>query len=268
MKSSHQTSRETILFLTFAFLFGATVRIYPLLQTSFPIFDGGMFHTMIRDLQSSHFALPDLTTYNQSGIPFAYPPLAFYISGFINSALHLPLISIIKWQPVVTNLLVLPFFFLFTRSIVGSDEKAALVTLIFALTPNSYWWQIVGGGLSRALGALFFILTTLFAEKMYCTRKTGWIIATVFSGSITMLSHPEWALQAIFVISLFWFFRGRDKQGFILLVLTGLGIIMVTSPWWVHVMQQHGYDVFLQASQATESRWLFFTTPLTIGLHV
>ena len=265
MKSSHQPSRETILFLTFAFLFGATVRIYPLLQTSFPIFDGGMFHTMIRNLQSSHFALPDLTTYNQSGIPFAYPPLAFYISGFINSALHLPLITIIKWQPVVTNLLVLPFFFLFSKSLVRSDEKAALATLIFALTPNSYWWQIVGGGLTRALGALFFILTALFAEKMYRERKPGWIIATVFSGSIAVLSHPEWALQAVFVISLLWLFRGRDKQGFIFLALTDFGIILVTSPWWIHVMQQHGYEVFLQAGRATETRWLVLTTPLTLG---
>jgi len=265
MKSSHQLSRETILFLTFAFLFGATVRIFPLLNTNFPIFDGGMFYTMIRDLQSSHFALPAFTTYNHSDIPYAYPPLAFYITGFIDSTLHVSLISLIQWQPVVTNLLVLPVFFFFVRAIVHSDDKAALATLIFALTPNSYWWQIVGGGLTRALGALFFIFTALCAERMYRERKPIWVIATALCGAAVVLSHPEWALQAVFVIVIFWFFRGRDRQGFFFLVMVGLGIVLFTSPWWITVTQLHGFDVFIQASRATESRWLFLTTPLTLG---
>jgi len=264
MKSSHQLSRETILFLTFAFLFGATVRIYPVLKTNFPLVDGGMFYSMIRDLQSSHFALPAFTTYNHAGIPYAYPPLAFYIAGFVNSFSDVSLISIIKWQPVVVNLLVLPVFFLFTRSIVHSDDKAALATLIFALTPNSYWWQIIGGGLTRALGTLFFLLTALFAEKMYRERILIWIIATAISGAGAVLSHPEWALQAMFVMAVFWFLRGRDRQGFFMTLIVGLGIALITSPWWVQVIQQHGYGVFLQASGATETRWLFLTTPLTL----
>jgi hypothetical protein len=148
---------------------------------------------------------------------------------------------------------------------VQSDDKAALATLIFALTPNSYWWQIVGGGLTRALGALFFLLTAFCAEKMYRERKLVWIIATAFSGAVVVLSHPEWALQAIFVIFVFWFFRGRDRQGFFILVKAGLGIVLLTSPWWILVTKQHGFEIFLQASWATESRWLFLTTPLTLG---
>ena len=265
LSASKQRSKETAFFLVFALIFGVTVRLFPLLKTDFPLVDGGMFYVMIRDLQASHFALPIFTTYNQANIPFAYAPLAFYLSGIIHGSLRAPLISILKWQPFVTNLLILPVFFLFAKQIVRSGNKAALATLIFALTPNSYWWQIVGGGLTRALGALFFLLTAFCADKMYRERKSVWIIATALSGALSALSHPEWALQAVTAIALFWFFHGRDRQGILISVAVGLGMALLTSPWWISVIQEHGFVVFFQASQATESRWLFWTTPLTMG---
>jgi hypothetical protein len=245
--------------------FGAIVRFYPLLKTDFPLVDGGMFYVMIQDLQSSQFALPAFTTYNHSNIPFAYPPLAFYITGIINNITQLSLISLLKWQPVITNLFILPLFYLFAIQILGSNNKAALSTLIFALTPNSYWWEIVGGGLTRALGALFFLLTALCVNNMYKTRRPAWILGTIIAAGLVVLSHPEWALQAVMVIFLFWIFYGRDRQGVQILIIVSVGIALLTSHWWLTVIQRHGPGIFLQASQATKSRWLFWTIPLTMG---
>ncbi len=224
-----------------------------------------MFISMIRDLQTSHFTLPAVTTYNHAGIPFAYPPLGFYMAGILNTVTHLSLTSILRWQPFIVNLLVLLLFFLFAKQFTDSENKAALATLIFALTPNSYWWQITGGGLTRTLGAVFFLLTIIFADRMYRTRKPIWIVATIAAGSLTVLSHPEWALQATAAVVLFWFFHGRDRGGLIVTAVVGAGIAILTAPWWVAVTHQHGLSVFLQAGQATNSRWLFWTIPLTMG---
>ncbi len=252
-------------FLLFALLFGIAARLYPLLNKDFPLVDGGMFYTMIGDLQRNHFALPVFTTYNQSNIPFAYPPLALYVTGFIQSATRLPLTSLIQWLPFAVNLLILPLFFFFAKQILHSEPGAALATLIFALTPNSYWWEIVGGGLTRAPGALFFLLTALCADRMVRERRTAWIVATALCGALTVLTHPEWALQSAAVIFLFWCFYGRDKQGVKISLAVLASVALLTVPWWLAVLGDHGWDIFFQAAQATKSRWLFWTVPFAMS---
>ncbi|MCZ2126308.1 MAG: glycosyltransferase family 39 protein [Anaerolineales bacterium] len=264
-RSKIQSKDIAPFFLIFAFLFGGIVRVYPLLVSDFPLADGGMFYSMIQDLQAAHFRLPAFTTYNQAQIPFAYPPLGFYLAGGVHQLTGVSLLSLLRWQPVIVNFLILPFFFFFAKQILRSRNKAALATLIFSLTPNAYWWQIVGGGLTRSLGAFFFLLTALFAERMYRSQKLIWIAATTVSSALTVLSHPEWALQTIVIVFLFWIFYGRNKKGMIASVIVGAGVLLLTAPWWIAVAQQHGLSVFLQAGQATKSRWLFWTIPLTMG---
>jgi hypothetical protein len=246
-------------FLILTACFGLYVRLFPLFKTNFPLVDGGMFYTMIKDLQASHFALPVFTTYNQAEIPFAYPPLAFYIAGLVNIVTGISLIDIIKWMPVFLSILIVPVFYYFVKQVLNSEPKAALATLIFALTPNSYWWNIVGGGLTRSIGTLFFIITAICAYQMYREKKPIWIIGTVLGGAFVVLSHLAWALQSVLVIFLLWFFWGRNRQGIVNSVIVAVGILLLTSPWWVTILQQHGIQALYQAGQVTHSRWLFWT---------
>jgi len=257
--SSAQSKDVTRFFLILTACFGLYVRLFPLFKSDFPLVDGGMFYTMINDLQASRFALPVYTTYNQSGIPFAYPPLAFYIAGIVNIATDIPTIAIIKWLPAIVSILTIPFFFYFVKQGINSDTKAALATLIFALTPNSYWWDIVGGGLTRSIGTLFFIITAICARQMYRKKQKICIIATIFSGAFVTLSHPAWALQSVVVIFIFWLFWGRNRQGITNSAIVAIGILLLTSPWWVTILQHHGLQVFYLAGQVTHSRWLFWT---------
>ncbi len=254
-----QSKETSIFFLILTAFFGLFVRLFPLFKTNFPLVDGGMFYTMIKDLQASHFALPIFTTYNQAGIPFAYPPMAFYIAGSLNSFANIPLLDIIKWQPVFLNILTVPFFYVFVKQILKSEPKAALATLIFSLTPNSYWWNIVGGGLTRSMGAFFFIASAICALKMYQEKKTIWVIGAIFSGAFVVFSHLAWALQSLAIILLLWFFWGRNREGTINSIIVATGILLLTSPWWGTIIQHHGVETFYQAGQVTNSRWLFWT---------
>ena len=259
------SKKVTLFFLFFAMAFGIFVRIYPLLQASFPLVDGGMFYTMIRDLQASHFALPAYTTYNQASIPYAYPPLAFYIAGLLNTFAGISLLEIIKWQPVVVNILSMPLFYIFVRRLLGKEPEAALATFIFVLIPNSYWWQIVGGGLTRALGGFFFLLTAYGASRMYHEKKTVWIFFTILAGSLVVLSHLEWALQAATAGFIFWIFLGRNRRGVFMTAAVIAGIMLVTSPWWGTVIHQHGIGIFYRASQATYPHWSFWEPLLNMS---
>ncbi len=56
-------------------------------QSTFPtakVNDGGFFFSMTRDLEASNFRIPAFTTYNGGHIPFAYPPLGFYLAAILD----------------------------------------------------------------------------------------------------------------------------------------------------------------------------------------
>jgi hypothetical protein len=59
-------------------LIGAYPRLYYAGSADFPLNDGGMFLTMIHDLEKSHYAIPMSASYNSAQIPFAYPPWLFF----------------------------------------------------------------------------------------------------------------------------------------------------------------------------------------------
>ena len=224
-----------------------------------------MFYTMIRDLQTSHFALPMYTSYNHAQIPFAYPPFGLYFAGLLNVYTGISLLEIIKWQPVIVNIMIIPFFYFFVRRLLGKNPEAALATLIFVLTPNSYWWQIVGGGLTRSWGALFFLLTAYSASQMYQNKNPLWTLFTILAGSLAVLSHLVWALQAGTVSLLFWIYWGRNRQGIFKSIAVIAGIMLVTSPWWVTILQRYGIDVFYIASKASHSPLLFWAPIISLS---
>jgi hypothetical protein len=266
MKKTYSYDKDvTGFFLLLAFVFGAAVRIFPLARVDFPLVDGGMFYAMIKDLQASNYILPEFTSYNHANIPFAYPPLGFYIAGLLNSLSGISLLNILHWLPVTLTLLNIPLFYLFSKQVVGSTPKAALATLVFTLTPNSYWWNIVGGGLTRALGTLLFTATALSFYQMYRLRTRMWITLSIASAAGAILSHPAWALQSIVAVIVLWYFFGRDKQGILYSGITALGVLLLTSPWWLTVIQQHGVETFFNATQGTYSRLRFWTVFFTLS---
>ena len=77
------TIDPAIIFLIIATLIGGYIRLKIVLESDFPLNDGGLFYTMIKDLIANNYHLPFSTTYNQINLPYVYPPLMFYFSGFL-----------------------------------------------------------------------------------------------------------------------------------------------------------------------------------------
>jgi len=266
MSKTSVTPREVaFFFLLLAALSGAGARLYPILVNSFPLVDGGMFYAMMQDLRAAHFALPIFTTYNQAQIPFAYPPLGFYLGAALSAWTGLSALDVLRWLPVTVSLLNLPLYHFFAKAVFTSPPKAALATFLFALTPASYWWNIVGGGLTRALGAFFFTLVLLAAHRALQTRSRAWTLAAMFSLAGVVLSHPAWALQALAAFTVLFLFYGQDKQGAALFGAVLLGAAFLSAPWWATVIARHGADIFLLAAGGGFSRWRFWTVFFTLA---
>ena len=117
---------ELILF--FSLLFGAILRFFPTLMSGSPINDGGMFYLMIEDLKANRFLLPAATSYNHLNIPFAYPPLSFYVGGFISS-LGISALDVLRWLPPLISTLSILALYWMASLMLDSRKKAALAAL-------------------------------------------------------------------------------------------------------------------------------------------
>lgn len=115
----------------------------------------------------------------------------------------------------------------------------------------------MGGGLTRAAGALF---TLLFLYFLFITFKRGGsrpLISTALSGMLLVLSHPEWSLNALLGAVVFWSYFGKTRAGSLWALWIVGGVFLFTSPWWGTVVARHGLAPFWAALHAPQSFHLF-----------
>lgn len=240
------------LFLFTALLFGAVVRFWPVITNGFPLNDGGMFYTMIRDLKANHYLLPEFTTYNFADIPFAYPPLGFYIAASLSDLLPVSELGVLLWLPALVNTLSILVFYKLAEQILPSRMSAALAVLVYALSPRAFLWQVMGGGITRAFGMLFLLLMLWQAVQLFKEYSHKKLLLTVLFGAGAVLSHPQTALHAVLGGALIFAFYGRKKRGIISAFSTALGVALLTSPWWGTVLSRYGMQPFISAGQTSQ----------------
>lgn len=254
---------------------GSLVRLLPIALHDFPLNDGGLFYRMTEDLAANGFRLPLVTSYNGGGIPFAYPPLGFYVAAGLNLLTKVPLLELTRWLPALFSILTIPAFYFLARRILASSELATIAALIFALIPRSHTWMVMGGGLARSPGMLFSLLSILQVVR-YLERPTwkGASILGVLLALVT-LSHLEMAWFALTTLALLWIFRGKTRT-----TLGGLALALalaaaLSSSWWLPVTLNHGIGPFVQAGLTGNHTWssglaIFsnFTDEPSLGLFV
>lgn len=229
---------------------GLLVRLPAALAAGFPLNDGGLFYRMILDLQANHFALPLYTTYNQSGIPFAYPPLALYAGALLASAFHADPLLLLRILPGIVSALCVPAFYFLARDLLGRRETALAASLAFALIPRGFEWHIMGGGITRSFGLLFALLTLRAAHALFTRRAARWILPATVWGSLTMVTHPEATLQAALACLLLFLAFDRSRKGVLYAAATAAGVLALSAPWWATVVSRFGVEPFQAASAA------------------
>lgn len=255
----------SLLLLLMAGLLGAYLRIAPVLGAGFPLLDGGLFYTMTSDLIDAGFRLPLVTSYNHLDIPFAYPPLPFYLVGALHAWSGIELLELIRWLPVFFTILTIPAFGLLARRLFEHPAQAALATLCFALLPRSYEWLIMGGGVTRAPAALFYILMAWALQRAFQQRSWNASLLAALFGGLIVLCHPERALHAAATGLLFWLWLDHSRAGNLRALAIGAGSLLLSSPWWLTVLIRHGGQVFFNAAGAAGDRWLFWAPLLQLN---
>lgn len=237
--------------LAFATLIALAIRMTPALEADFPLNDGGLFYAMISDLQAAHFSLPVFTTYNGANIPFAYPPLAFYVAGVLGTLFHISTLDLLRLLPPLVSTFNVPAFYLLARSIAPSKTQVMLSTLVFALLPRAFAWHIMGGGITRSLGLLFSLLTLTSAYQFYSNRQTHRVWTLVLLGALTVLTHPEATVHTVLGAFIFYLWKDRSWKGLLQSLVAVLGILILTAPWWGVVIARFDIDPFQAAMTAS-----------------
>lgn len=239
-----------ILILGAAFLFGIIPRFLPGLQAGFPLNDGGMFLSMIRDLRISHNFIPSVTSYNNLDIPYAYPPFGFYFARLLSDIFNLSEINLLRWLPPAINTLSILAFYALASHLLESRRRAAVAAIFYALTPGASAWFIMGGGLTRGFGALFMLLSLWWVYRLFRDGGRLELALSILFCSLTILSHPEVAIHTAASCILLWLFYGRTPRSALHSFAIAFGALLLSAPWWWSVLSYHGMAPFLSALNA------------------
>ncbi len=241
-------------------------RLWLMAVTDFPINDGALFYEFVRGTAASFPGLPARVDYNGFSLPFAYPPLSFWIGALLTKA-GFDALDVVHLLPIVMNIGYVLLIALLLLKGGRSRLFTALALLFFCFRLRSFEWLVMGGGLSRGLGSLFLIGALLAVTVPARGRRPDlphWRMAlggAFVAGAI--LSHLEWGVLAAASLVTSRALGARSIKEFVLQsLIAGLTAIALVLPWLLFVYGTHGLEPFFAASGT--SSWNLLTSILSL----
>ncbi len=250
---------QTFVILLIIFAAGFILRFEYVQDPTFPLGDGGMFYTMTQELIENNFKIPEYTSYNNSHIPYAYPPLAFYLAGGISKLFHIDLLQIFLWLPFLVNLCSIPLVFLFAKQFFQDNSYALITTAIWSISMPAFEWLVMGGGMTRSLAYTASIASLLLLLIYLKTDKKSALIGMILFGGITALSHMEVFLVNCVSVLVIWVYKKQKplKRSIWLLVFYYLGCGLLLLPYILTIIKNHNIQPFINGFRGGE----FFLLP-------
>lgn len=230
---------------------GAGLLVYAvyLLTHPYPAFGAGLFMSMADEISRTGYRLPaHVSHYTAEGIPFAYPPLGFYLAAAIGDLTGVGALTLTRLLPGVVSVLYLVPAYLLGLVALRSRPRAAFVGVLVAVSPTIFQWHIGAGGFVRALAFLFLLAGLAAGLRLFRTRDAVWIAPGMVCFALTILSHPKYIVFYVLSYVVFWAVFDRSVEGLANGAFVGVGGVVLTAPWWGQVVATHGSGVFFQAA--------------------
>jgi len=239
--------RATIIGLTAILALVSVLRIVPMLAHDWPLGDGGLFYAMIGDVIGAGFALPETISYQGGIIPFAYPPLPFYVAGLVETATQMARSDILRIMPTITAVSCVAAMYLVASEIGPSRRHALVATAFFGALLGLTDVLSSGGGLTRSMGLMLALLATWQGVRMYDRGRWRNVAATAVLAGLALLSHPQAGLFIAIAMGSVLLTRWSTRA-LVQTIASALGAVLVISPWIVTVVGRHGIEPFLSAA--------------------
>ncbi|WP_435157699.1 ArnT family glycosyltransferase [Haladaptatus sp. DFWS20] len=257
--ASHQTDSKTtqdqrgleyeLPWLVPALLAGTCIFYFYVSSHSYPSFGAGLYFHIAEHISESGYALPEtIPGYTAEGVPFAYPPLMFYVSAIILDVTGLSPFTVAQYLPGLVSIAYLVPLYFFARDLFGSRPQASLATLIVAVSPPVLQWHISAGGIVRAPALLFSLIGIYAGLHLFRDGDTKWLIPALITFTLTILTHPMYTIFFVLTYLLLYLRFDRSFEGLLRGLFVGLGGVLLTTPWWSSVLVAHGSTVFTAAA--------------------
>lgn len=233
----------TLLLLAAAFF----VRFYPFAGQVFPLNDGALFLAFVEHIHSGAYFSEPCVLYNGDCVPFAYPPLSFFAASTL-LWLGLSPVQVAVVYPLCLSVLLVVVTLWFLREVIEDDFVFLLAAAAALLQVRSIEYLLMGGGISRSTGALFFLLALIGAVRAAAGTRTRPAVLGGVCAGLALLSHLEWGINAAVGASLVVLFSARTgPQKARLILLAALCATLVVAPWAIWALSTHGAAPFRSA---------------------
>jgi len=223
------------------------VAVY-LATNPYPAYGAGLYLRIAETIAANGYAPPArIAGYTADGVPFAYPPLQFYVLAVLLDLGADP-VALARFVPAVGVLAGLVPAYLLARDYAGSRPAGALAGVAIALNPQLLQWHVSAGGVVRAF-AFCYALTAIYAGYRafdHGSRRAVAVGALAFGA--TVLTHPTYSLFVVVTYLLLWAVRDRSAPGVLRGAAVGFGGAAVASPWLLWVTNTHGIAVLTGAA--------------------
>jgi len=224
----------------------AGLLFYNALRFAMPIASAGLYAQAARQIAESNFQLPQqIHFYGPGDVPFAYPPLAFYVMALFLK-LGVSDIIYLRFVPPVLTLASLLGIYLLAKRLTGSSYAAAAALAICAVSPSLYGAHAWSSGAVRAM-AFLFMLCALIIWDMAAARKGRLFpaLAGVLFGLVA-LTHLFYALFLALWLGCWILAHPRwpvIRRGLVCVVTASL----IAGPWLLVMISRYGTAPLMHA---------------------
>ncbi len=214
----------------------------------YPAYGAGLYSAIAEAIAANGYAPPErIDGYTADGVPFAYPPLQFYLLAVLFDLGAGPA-AVARFLPGIGVLAGLVPAYLLGRDYVGSRPAGAAAATLIAVNPQMLQWHVSAGGVVRAF-AFLYALTAIYAGyHVFASGSRRAVVAGAVAVGLVGLTHPTYSLFTVVSYVLFWLFLDRSPAGFLRGLAVGLGGLLVASPWLAWAVTTHGPEVFTAAA--------------------
>ncbi|MBX0287800.1 hypothetical protein EGH22_15800 [Halomicroarcula sp. F28] len=231
-------------FLLLALGLSALVQVAYLRTHEFPALLGGLFLEMAATVAESGTLPTTIEGFTPEGVPFAYPPLGFYVMA-VFLKLGVDGVALLRFGAPVVLLGIVALVYHLTWVLTDRPETALVAGIITGTHVSLNVYLLGASGFIRGLGFLFMLVAMFGAYQYFATDGGRRALATATIGwGLVVLTHPVHAAAAGAGVAAAWLVWDRSPRG----LATGAGIavggLVIASPWWLTVVSNHGADIF------------------------
>ena len=235
--------------LVSSIILGIFLRLLPHIVMGFssnlPLNNGGLYLFFSEIIAQNNFSYPtNIPFYTENGIPFAYPPLIFYLLALIHQLFHIPLLMLFIYIPTIISIVCIFAFYFLVKELFSEKSLILVSTIIFALYPPLLSYSAQGLFLVHGVGTVFFIIGLILVLRWMKFYDDTLIFFIGILFGLLLLSSPRCAFAYALVLLTVALFNPWKKT-FFSLAFIGIIAALISAPWWITVIRNHGITVLL-----------------------